>query len=578
MPAFRLKVVFLFVFFLCHSITEGQDIDSLRRLINKHRELGTKSFDSVLMELKDLSRKDRYQLLWIYEHGWNLTYLNQYDSALYYAEKGLQKAVDLKDTNEIISFRRFLGTVYYYTQQRDKALETFKTAIKMAKPHHDYANVAALCNNIGGIYADQKEYDSAQFYLEKAIGIREQNEKQTTGFILQTKRLLATTYHRDGNIDKAKELMQEVLTQSEELGERVQYAAALIYMSDILLEENELLKSISYSKKAVPILKEAENNDGLMLNYSHLHVRYALLKNFDSAYYYSLKRSELQNSIYSKQMADNISKLEVQLETERHKSEKLLAEQEAKNKSLELAVTQNNLKLSLIIGALISLILLILIFLMYQQRKITRAKQEKARQLERTQAIIEGEEHERERLSRELHDGVGQLLAGVKMNMNALNIEDESLIDLLDRSIDEVRSISHDLLPEELKNQHLDKALSRLSSKLNEISKVKVAFEASVSSQLDASIKKHLYRISQELLSNGIKHSQASHISLKLMEQEKVISLLYTDDGKGISQKVLELSSGIGWRNILARLELIKGSLKIQPVETGSKIKINIPT
>lgn len=558
-------------------LPKAQNIDSLKQQIGEHRALGTKGFDSVLMQLKDLSRENHYQLLWIYEHGWNLTYLNQYDSALYYAEKGLQLAIEIKDTNEILSFKRFLGTVYYYSQQRQKALETFKSATAIAQPHHDYGTVAAFYNNIGGIYADTQEYDSAKIYLENAIQIREQNEKQTTGFILQSKRLLASTLHRMGQIEKAKILMQEVLDKAIELDETVQIAAAMIYLSDILLEEGKIEESISYLKRSIPYLEKAENRDGLMLNYSNLQTRYANLNNFDSAYHYLSLRAELQSVIYSKQMADNISKLEVQLETERIKLEKQLAEQESKNKTIALQASQNNFKLSLVIGALVCMVLLVLTVLMYQRKKINDAKQAKALQMERTQSIIEGEEQERERLSRELHDGVGQLLAGVKMNMNALEIDDKDLNQLLEKSIQEVRNISHDLLPQELKEQSLETALSILTKKLNDISEVTIIFHSELFNEIGQKIKKQLYRITQELLNNGLRHSQAKNISILLSEEDHVLKLTYQDDGLGVSKKVLELSNGIGWRNILARIELIKGSLKIDSIENGSLIKIAIP-
>lgn len=575
----KVRNTILFTFFLAIiGINSAQNIDSLRQQIGEHRSLGTKGFDSVLLQLKDLSREDQYQLLWMYEHGWNLTYLNQYDSALYYAEKGLKMAIEIKDTNEIVSFRRFLGTVYYYTQQRDKSLKTFKAAIKIAKPHHDYGTIAALHNNIGGIYADTKAYDSAKFYLEKAIAIREQYEVKTTGFLLQTKRLLASTLHRTGHISESKTLMIDVLNTAIELEEPVQTAAAMIYLSDILFEEKEYEAGISYLKKAIPYLKKAENKDGLMLNYSNLQKQYSKQGNYDSAYHFLNLRTELQSEIYSKQMADNISKLEVQLETERIKLEKQLAEQETNSKHIALKASQNKFRLSLIIGALACIMLLILVLLLYQRKQTIEAKQEKAIQLERTQSLIEGEEQERERLSRELHDGVGQLLAGVKMNMNALKIDDKDLNQLLDKSIQEVRNISHDLLPQELQNQKLSHAIGALTKRIDDLSEIKVTFESGLTVDVDQSIKKQLYRITQELLNNGIKHSKAKSITIRLLEGSKLITLSYQDDGKGISEKVLEFSNGIGWRNILARLEMIKGSLKINTVDKGSSVIVKVPT
>jgi signal transduction histidine kinase len=154
---------------------------------------------------------------------------------------------------------------------------------------------------------------------------------------------------------------------------------------------------------------------------------------------------------------------------------------------------------------------------------------------------------------------------------------DPNTIDLLEKSISEIRNISHDLLPEELKNKELKEAVEKLCSKYDGLKQFQIKFKSSPIPQLQTNTKKHIYRIVQELLSNGIKHSQADKFQIGLKSIDNQLVLSYHDNGKGISGKVLELSTGIGWRNILARLEILSGKVSLDNSTDGTQLSFKFP-
>ncbi len=566
-----LSILFL-IFHLAYS-----QFDKEQEKLIKGRKLEIKAYDSVLNAFRFGIQDSVFDYLFYHEKSWNFIRSTRYDSALYFAELGLNKAIQRQDTAQLISFNKQLGISYYYATQREKAKQCFLKALSFWNGKYSHFNAAALNNNLGGIYADLHEYDSADYHLRQAIRIYESMDSSMLPYILQSKRLLATNLEHQDKLSQAKEILLEVLKDAVRINHPVQKTGALVYLAAILEKEGRFLSALDYLKEAYQIQKNEKHKDAMLLTCSNLAGLFAKNNQYDSAFYYGKKESLLRMEIYQKDLAENVSSLEVKYETKRAKIEKQLAEETSKNKSLELAVSKRKLSQSIAIGILVCLLLLSALIFLIQQRKVNKEKQKQALQLERTQSIIEGEEHERERLSRELHDGVGQLLAGVKLNFNAIGFSDKNTLELLDKSIQEVRTISHELMPEELKNKNVFEALSSLFKKYKGLKNPELSFKGEPIDTLDKQKQKHLYRIAQELLSNGIKHSQAKSIQIDLKKEGDNILLEYKDDGKGLSKKVLHLSSGIGWRNILARLELLNGSVAIKNNALGTSLSIKIP-
>lgn len=220
----------------------------------------------------------------------------------------------------------------------------------------------------------------------------------------------------------------------------------------------------------------------------------------------------------------------------------------------------------------------------YESRRAHKRLQEKTTQFIRFQA------NERRRFSRELHDGVNQLLVAAKYridialgkssHLNHLETELDKAKDTLDEAIYEVRHLSHQLRPRLLDDMGLVSALNNLSQDFAEYSGIEVQVSIDLQDeQLPAHLEIIIYRIIQEALNNIDKHAQASKISLKLGLQNKTIYLEVKDNGKGFVLNQLESSTiGIGIHHIQERADLVGGQATIESApKQGTCIHVLLP-
>lgn len=552
-------------------------LDSVDKQVQKNSSLNFYQYDSTL-NVYSQQKNNSFNYLFFSEKSSHFIRAGKYDSAYYYAERGLKIAIQQNDSSQLMAFYKQLGNGFYYNIQKQKAKQAYIKGLSYRRANENNYNVAALYNNIGGIYADIGLLDSAEIYLKQAYFLFKAQGDSMFSNALQAKRILATVYAEGGKNELAKQMLKDVFKHAKKKNLIPQQTASLIYLATIFEKENNLKLALYYARVAYKLQENQDSQDILLAATSYIAKIYGKLNQYDSAYFYSKLENDLRTIIYQEQIANNVSKMEVEFETQRIKDEKEIAIQNEKYKSLELEVSEKNQRIIIGVGIIIFMILLSISIFFYSQKRIQKTRGEKKMNLERTQAILEGEEQERERLSRDLHDGVGQLLAGVKLNLNALGVTDNNTVELLDKSIREVRNISHDLLPEELKNKELEEALKSLCSRYNQINQFSISFIATNISPLDTNTKKHIYRVVQELLNNGIKHSDASLIIIELRElSNKLILLKYQDNGKGFSNKMIELSTGIGWRNILARLEILAGKVSIDNTKGGTALIFKFP-
>ena len=204
----------------------------------------------------------------------------------------------------------------------------------------------------------------------------------------------------------------------------------------------------------------------------------------------------------------------------------------------------------------------------------------------RIAAVIESQEKERQRIARDLHDSLGQILALSKINLtriNAENLEPESRIllsqvsDLIDESCREVRNISHDLMPPDLENLSLTEVLENLINKTRHIYGGTYSFHAhDLKQDLSPACKFTLYRVLQEILQNILKHASASKVDITLMQNDDFTNLLVEDNGKGFDTSMTNL--GIGLKNIHSRVKILHGYFDIDSsINNGTVFNISIP-
>lgn len=217
----------------------------------------------------------------------------------------------------------------------------------------------------------------------------------------------------------------------------------------------------------------------------------------------------------------------------------------------------------------------------YEDEKSKAIMLEKDRGLK---AMIQAQENERGRIARDLHDGVVQQIGSVilkarsfvdKYSPKEKNKANTFLKDL-ENSNQELRNISHQMMPRALKDLGMISAISDMLENSLTYSEIQYQFEHfNIDSRLSERIEVTVYRITQELINNIIKHSDASHVNVQLFKTENDIILIVEDDGVGIKKKE---SDGIGLLNISSRVDMMQGTVNFEPSpNSGTLVTVKIP-
>ncbi|CAG5086085.1 sensor histidine kinase [Parvicella tangerina] len=200
-----------------------------------------------------------------------------------------------------------------------------------------------------------------------------------------------------------------------------------------------------------------------------------------------------------------------------------------------------------------------------------------------TEAIIRSQELERNRIARDLHDSIGQLLSAAKVNLEQLSgRHDETIqnsINLIDQSVEEMRNVAFHLMPNTLESYGLLPALEELVDRINGFSSFDLAFHTHgfVSNQIGKDLQYNIYRIVQEALNNVLKHAEANEVCLQLIEVEQRLMIIIEDDGKGFAYNLLK-REGRGLQNIAARVEWMDGKFTVDSGKTiGTTLIIEVP-
>ncbi|MCU0437131.1 MAG: histidine kinase [Raineya sp.] len=246
---------------------------------------------------------------------------------------------------------------------------------------------------------------------------------------------------------------------------------------------------------------------------------------------------------------------------------------------------QNWLNFIVVVGTLLifSLGVVIILLIVKFQRKLY--KNEIRLQKDLTRVSIESQEKERERIAQELHDEVSSILAAAKMQIAFLPeiINNPLLVQnsiteskkLLERSINQIRNLSHELSPTFLATFGLENSLKQFFESIKDL--IEIQFSYTIDHKLSYEQELALYRIVLELSQNTLKHAEAKLISINLSEKSKRAILEYTDNGKGIDQTHVAQKKGLGLRNIESRVNASQGDMKFLDISQGFCVQIALP-
>ena len=206
--------------------------------------------------------------------------------------------------------------------------------------------------------------------------------------------------------------------------------------------------------------------------------------------------------------------------------------------------------------------------------------------------IVENQENEQNRIAKEIHDGIGQMLTGLKFSLESINLDDreksEQKIEYLKKlSLDiikGVRTATFNLMPPELSDHGIVSSLAKLTQELSKLTGKEILFynKTDFNQRLDSLIEINIYRLTQEAINNAIKYAESSHIIVQLSHSETLLSIIIDDNGKGFDinavDKKRNSESGMGLLFMKERIQYINGRVFIKSIlGEGTRITFNIP-
>lgn len=322
--------------------------------------------------------------------------------------------------------------------------------------------------------------------------------------------------------------------------------------------------------------------------YKEVSTTYYKLGDYKNAFKYIEKYTVMNDSINESQSKNQVLTLEAKFN--KFENEKKIKELESQKRNSILAA--ENSKLQTILISLVSLVLLLTVYFLWRnartQKQLAIEKEinynqnisflKNQKENEVMQAMINGEEIERKRIARDLHDGIGSRLSAIKMKFSQPALENFSDISqMLNNAIIELRQVSFNLLPETLIKLGLEFALKDLCHSL-ETNNVRINF---ISNEIQKTISESnqitIFRIIQELINNALKHSNCTEIIVDCSQNENLFLITVEDNGVGFNPSTIEDFLGLGFKNIKNRIELMNGKLFINSFEnSGTSINIEL--
>ena len=471
-------------------------------------------------------------------------------------------------------------------KQFKKGLEYLDRSFEMCSAVNDTDCVETSLNNRAVIYELTGNYELAIVYYRKAEAIA-----KSSGNLLGLAYIYADAaecHRRKGDLDSCMLLIDQSISILDSIGNLQGVAINMLNKAIILAMEKKYDRSVAAFEESIALAEKIHFNDLLQSAHYELGRTYADMKNFEKSFYHIDRSYVIRDSLLNDSKLSALSEMEVKYETEKVEKE-FLAEQQERIQA-ELRIEGRNKWILGISGFFVAFVFFAL-FLYQRKSRLAQAEKDRAIISEREkglQAVFDATEEERQRIAKDLHDGIGQQMSGLKMAWQNLSVsiaglsEKEAarigeLTKVLDAAASEVRDISHQMMPKVLEEFGLVQAIEGMLEKSLKFTALTYSFEHyNIDERFSRKIELSLFRITQELLNNVIKHSGATHVSMQLFKNQDQLILIVEDNGKGFNME--KSKDGHGLLNIHSRLSTIHGKVNYEASEnagTTATIRVN---
>ena len=506
--------------------------------------------------------------------------LNRQKDALQMFYASLHNAETINDKESQLRALNNIGWAFMELEQFEKAITNFKSCLVIIRQNNLPDRYGTIYNNLASCYGSIGLIDSVYLFARKGIQIAGKYNDYSA--LANGYSIMGTFLAKEGRHKEALNDFQKAITIREKTGDPFFIVSDLAEIAELQSKTGNSWEGIITGQKALAIATENNIDAKLPMIYTSLAHNYEQAGDYQQATEAYKKLNALKDSLYKD--ANPKALAEIQTKYETVKKEQKIEQQHSRIR------LQNFLFIGIAGLILLAGLLIHSQYKRYRLKQETKLKTELMKQHElATKAVIEAEENERQRIAKDLHDGVGQMMSAAKMNLSAFESEInfngsdqkqsfEKIIQLVDESCKEIRTVSHIMMPNALLKNNLAIAIREFVNKLDKKTlKVHLDTEG-LEERLDSNIETVLYRVIQECVTNVIKHAGATTLDISLIRDKDGISGTIEDNGKGFDISDKEKFEGIGLKNITTRIEYLKGTVDFDSSPgRGTVVAIHVP-
>lgn len=550
--------------------------------------------------------------------------IGNYDSAKHYYNKTIKYC---KKTNIAIGEAKAyanMANMYQFKGDYTKSIKNYIASIKIFEKTKDSAIISQSYQNLSAVYTQIKNRKLEFFYLKKAeqfmpsansaqlallfgdIGlglVRYSNFTESLSYFKKAEAIAIKEknnelwfyiYRNFGEYYRIKKEYQKAITYYEKAFQLVDSAVDIIRKNDLIyivsglyFKEGSYDKALNLANQSLTLSREIGSGELEYKSLKRLSEIHNKLNRPQKAYDYLEQSYKLKDTVFSQNHIKETTLLQTKFESE--KKDKSIVEQQFRIKKQELDLIKSQKEKQLYFSISLSLILLSLgIWFFFKQRQKIKNKEiislQQQQEITKLEALIDGEEKERKRIAQELHDGLNGDLSAIKYRLSTLEesglsaIDAENLtkvINMIDESCAQVRSISHNLMPASIIDYGLIETVKEYCVKINSSENFKIDFQYFGSYiVLSKKVETVIYRIIQELVANILKHSKATEAMIQFNYREEELFITVEDNGIGFDKN--KNPNGIGHKNIQTRVDFLNAQLDVDSSSAGTSCTIAI--
>jgi signal transduction histidine kinase len=505
---------------------------------------------------------------------------SNYDKSIENALQAIKLFEIKKDANGLVKTKVLISQVFQLKNDLPKAEKILQECLVLFPTLSDGKTKSTILHTLANVYGMQEKYTEALALDKQGLALAEAENL----IFLKSQFFdnMANCFMYSGKYEEAKRYFSASLAIDSSFENKKQMSDTYLNLGNLSMMQkkyeeakNNFIHSIDLSNTTG--YKQGKYEALLLLSecYSNLNNHTEEITTLKKAY-------KLKDSIINERSENKIAELETVYQTEK------------KEQQLKLQQAQISKKNYLLWGLSGASILLAFTGFSFYRKKQTQNQLELQTEVMKqqdmaTKAVLEAEEKERQRIARDLHDGVGQVMSAAKMNLSAFESElvfkdeqqklsFEKVISLVDEGCKEVRNVSHQMMPNALLKAGLASAVKEFIDKIDSPTLKVNLYTEGLNERIDNNVETVLYRVIQECVNNVIKHSGANQLDISLIKDTDGISATIEDNGKGFSIVTKDNYEGIGLKNIKSRVEFLKGTVDFDSSEgNGTLVAIHVP-